>query len=252
MNEEKFLIVDDEEGIRRELAAYFNRYGVQTFEAGSTEEAKAVLLRERISLATVDVVMPGESGLELTRWIASETDVPVILLTSLDDVVDRVAGLEVGADDYLSKPFEPRELLARARAVLRRREKVISAINAATNNDNQEISEHTRERVKLGGWIFNKSLRLLSHPERNDIQLGYREFLLISVLQQCAGTVVGKEELINRVYEREWNPEDRNLDNLVARLRKKVEYDSSCPQNILTMRSKGFMFAESFITEVIE
>lgn len=251
MHDEKFLIVDDEEGIRRELAAYFNRYGVQTFEAENASQAKVILSEQRIDLATVDVVMPGESGLELTRWIAAETDVPVILLTSLDDVVDRVAGLEVGADDYLAKPFEPRELLARARAVLRRREKVIAAIGNVGSNSSNEMADHTKERLKLGGWTFNQKLRLLSHPQRDDIQLGYREFVLICVLQNSAGQVVGKEELINRVYEREWNPEDRNLDNLIARLRKKVEHDSSCPQNILTMRSKGFMFAESFITEVI-
>lgn len=227
------LVVDDEQLIREQLSALFEKYGFQCWLAASSSEAKQILQRERIDLATVDVIMRGENGIELTKWIKLNTATPVIMVTSLDDSIDTVVGLEVGADDYISKPFDPRVLLARVNAVIRR-----FALDAPSDNTVECL--------------------YLSHEERslknskNRILLNAREFDFIKLLIESKSRSVSREVLSRELFHKDWNPVDRAIDNFVARLRQKVELNPSIPQYILTVRQIGYMVPEGMIQPEIK
>jgi len=219
------LIVDDDEELLEELSLFLNNRGVNSISAKNAEEAKSILLRANISLLVCDVVMPGESGLELTQWAIKNQNIPVILLTSLDDIIDRVTGLEIGADDYVSKPFNPRELLARINAVLRR------FVRAESMVDGSEFSE---------GFTLNKADLLIS-PSGERYKLRNSEAKLLRVLINNQGTPVSRQQLYGDVLQRSWNPEDRSIDNIVVRLRCKLQLEQSSPSLIQTVRQKGYL-----------
>lgn len=216
------LVVDDEQLIRQQLNTLFEKYGFSCHQAGSAKEAKQILQQEKIHLATIDVVMPGENGIELTKWIKATIDIPVIMLTSLDDNIDTVVGLEIGADDYITKPFDPRVLLARVNAVIRR----------YTHQGNDEAPTdklflNTNERyLKSGG---------------NKIYLNTREYTFIKLLIDAGNTSVSRDRLSMELFHKEWNPVDRTIDNFVARLRQKIEVNPNTPQYIVTVRQIGYM-----------
>ena len=223
MKKDRYLIVDDDEVIRDSLVIYFEKYGIDCVSAANAAEARELLSSERYDLATVDVVMPGESGIELTKWIKAEfLHMPVILLTALDDAIDTVAGLEVGADDYVSKPFDFRVLLARAKAVLRRYERSMT-------------TEAVVEKP-----VFQVKSRLLQ-IDGTDYPLNASEFIFVEALLAAGGEPVSREILFGRIFERDWNPEDRAIDNMVARLRQKIEPAPETPKYIITVRHKGYM-----------
>jgi len=229
---DKYLIVDDDEVIRDSLVAYFEKYGIDCDSAANAAEARELLSSQRYDLATVDVVMPGESGIELTKWIKSEfSHIPVILLTALDDAIDTVAGLEVGADDYVSKPFDFRVLLARAKAVLRRYE-------------GDAGLESVVEKPVL--QIKNRLLQIGDA----DYRLNASEFVFVETLLAADGEPVSRQVLFGQVFERDWNPEDRAIDNMVARLRQKIESAPETPTYIITVRHKGYMMPQG-IFEVV-
>ena len=225
-----FLIVDDDDMIRDRLATFFDKYGVTTSQAASASEARGLLKDNQYDLVTLDVIMPGEGGLDLIKWIKSEYDVPVILLTSLDEAVDTVAGLEVGADDYVSKPFDPRVLLARAKAVIRRYEG-----KESPSLRKQSVGElHFGERVlKLDG---------------KDYALNSTEFELLKILVEANGEPVSREDFYTRMLGRDWHPEDRAIDNLVARLRQRLEKTPQTPKCIVTVRHKGYFIPEGMVS----
>jgi len=226
-----FLIVDDNDGIREELVSYLHRYGIKTIDVANAMAAREVLVQEPISLAIVDVVMPGESGFELTKWITGNLEIPVILLTSLDDVIDRVTGLEIGADDYVPKPFDPRELLARAKAVLRRQ------VNQTADPINRQIKNLCR---------LDQNERLVFSSGRIE-KLRPLEVKLLQILIANAGACVNRQQLFEAVLERDWNPEDRSIDNLIARLRKVMENDPANPEAIKTIRNKGYSISQGIV-----
>lgn len=216
------LIVDDDCDLREELETFLNRYGVKTVNAANAVEAKRILLKENVSLVIADIIMPGESGLALTTWIRKNKSVPIILLTALDDVVDRVAGLELGADDYIVKPFSPRELLARVKAVLRRSTD-IKRIDQVAHM--YELNMHD----ELTGTLIGK--KKLRPTEAN----------LLRVLVANEGSSVSRQQLYSEVLAKDWNPEDRRIDNIIARLRSFIEPDPTNPKVIHTIRHKGYL-----------
>ncbi len=223
------LVVDDEQLIRQQLSILFDKYGFFCFQASSAREAKQILQQERIDLATIDVLMPGENGIELTKWIKSTTDIPVIMLTSLDDNIDTVVGLEVGADDYIAKPFDPRILLARVNAVIRR----YTVTRPADESDTGKILLNSHQRyLKSGG---------------KKIFLNAREFEFIRLLIDADNTSVSREVISKAIFRKEWNPADRAIDNFVARLRQKIEVNPNTPQYIVTVRQVGYMIPEGKI-----
>lgn len=226
MNEDVFLIVDDNDELRQEVVSYLNRYGVATIDVSSAAAAREVLGSSFVSIVILDVIMPGETGLELTKWISQSLDVPVILLTSLDDVTDRVTGLEVGADDYIPKPFDQRELLARARSVLRRRK-------PRPGNNVGELEDGK-------SYVLCSYSATLTLPNGCSEKLKSQELKVLYFLSKHAGEVVTREMLYLHVYERPWNPADRAIDNIIAALRKILDTDSTKTSFIRTVRNKGY------------
>lgn len=222
------LVVDDETLIRQQLYTLFVKYGFACFQAASAKEARKILMQEKVDLATVDIVMPAENGIELTRWIRATVNVPVIMLTSLDDNIDTIVGLEIGADDYIAKPFDPRVLLARVNAVLRRS----NAITAST--------------TQSPGLYLNTIQRCLRSGSEN-IHLTNREFDFIKLLLEAENRSVSRDILSRELFNKEWNPTDRAIDNFVARLRQKIEATPNTPQYIVTVRQVGYMIPEGVI-----
>ncbi|MFK8018627.1 MAG: response regulator transcription factor [Pseudomonadales bacterium] len=233
MEQDIFLIVDDNDELRQEMVSYLNRYGVVSVDVDSAKAAREVLLSQPISIVILDVVMPGESGLDLTKWIVQNLGTPVILLTSLDDVTDRVTGLEVGADDYIPKPFDQRELLARARSVLRR-----------VTTDEADTAK-TAPSPSLSLCTVTSRLTL---PHGEQTKLKSQELKVLRFLSDNAGKVVTREMLYSHVYQRPWNPDDRAIDNIVVQLRKIIDCDDSTGDSrIKTVRNKGYFLDVGFI-----
>jgi DNA-binding response OmpR family regulator len=228
MMRKTILVVDDEPLIRQQLKTLFEKYGFCCYQAGSAEEAKRILQQEKIDLATIDVVMPGENGIELTKWIRASINIPVIMLTSLDDNIDTVVGLEIGADDYIAKPFDPRVLLARVNAVIRR------------------YSPQGSDDIQTDKLLLNTNDRCLRNGS-NKIYLNAREHQFIKLLLEANSTSVSRDTLSRELFQKEWNPMDRAIDNFVARLRQKIEINPNRPQYIVTVRQIGYMIPDGRI-----
>ncbi|EGG98769.1 two component transcriptional regulator2C winged helix family [gamma proteobacterium IMCC2047] len=219
------LVVDDDDDLRMELVSFLNGYGVKTESAENAQVARDIINSKKVMLVIADIVMPGESGLELTKWIITNKNIPVVLLTSLDDVIDKVIGLELGADDYIAKPFEPRELLARVRSVIRRSKSRIDI-----KQDDSAVVLYT---LYSDGQLF-KGSEQTSNLRESDANL-------LRVLFENEGSVVSREKLYANVLKKDWNPQDRSIDNMIVRLRNLIENDSSNPTIIRTIRQKGYL-----------
>ena len=230
MMAKKFLIVDDDEMILNRLSLFFEKHGIESAIASSASEAKDLITDNEYDLITVDVILPGESGIELTKWIKSTKNLPVVLLTSLDESIDIVLGLEIGADDYISKPFDPRVLLARINAVLRRYQET----------GNQESQKKN---------IFDASKRLLK-LEGIEYSLSSTEFDFVNILLSEKGRAVSREALYRKMFDKDWHPEDRAIDNIVTRLRKRIEESPQAPKYVVTVRNKGYLIPEGAINTV--
>jgi DNA-binding response OmpR family regulator len=187
------------------------------------------LERETVSLITLDLNLGKENGLDLAREIRKTCDIPIIMLTGKGDAIDRVVGLEVGADDYLAKPFELRELLARVRAVLRRAQPVASATASG-------------QRYMFADWIFDIDQRSLKRSGGEDQALTTAEFNLLEAFVKRPHRVLSRNDIMDLLKGHDWSPLDRSIDNLVARLRKKVERDPDRPTLIKTVRGVGYTF----------
>ncbi len=221
LTDKRVLIVDDDDDLREELVTFLNGYLVKTYDANSAKEARLIIQSKDVDLLVCDIIMPGESGLELTKWVIENKKTPVLFLSSLDDIVDRVTGLEIGADDYVTKPFDPRELLARLKSILRRCSKEQESSNAQklyTLNSYSEL-------INSSGVVQ---------------KLRPADARLLRLLVQHQGTAVNREELYSQVLDRDWTPHDRSIDNMIARLRSILEEDSADPKIILTARNTGY------------
>jgi two-component system, OmpR family, response regulator len=225
------LVVDDHREIRDLLARYLARCGLRVSVAESAAKARRALETSAIDLVVLDIMMPGEDGLSLCRQLRATTGVPVIMLTAMAEDTDRVIGLEIGADDYLVKPFNPRELLARIKAVLRR-----------ANSLPQQRSAPGAGTVRFERWQLNVGRRELTDEDGVGIPLSTSEFLLLCALLNHPKMVLSRDQLLDITRGRAANVFDRSIDNQVSRLRKKIETDPREPRLIKTVWGGGYMF----------
>jgi len=234
------LVVDDELRIRTMLRRYFVEEGFKVSDAGDGADMRAVLEREAIDLVLLDLMMPGEDGLSLTRYIRQRSEIPIIMLTGKGDLIDRVAGLETGADDYITKPFELREILARIRTVMRR---AGLRTAPATSVCGSASGENVSEVLVFEGWRLDLLRRELRRLNGELVPLTAGEFELLCVFVRHPNRVLNRDQVIDLVKGREWAAYDRGVDTQVMRLRKKVETDPSNPSLIKTVRGAGYVFA---------
>jgi len=224
------LLVDDEASLREPLAEYLARQGFVVTEAESAAAARSLLLDMVPDLVLLDIMMPGEDGLSLCRHLIEARGLPVILLTAKSEPTDRIIGLEIGADDYVVKPFEPRELVARIRSVLRRSQR--AAPPAA------ETAPYQFE-----GWTLDPLKHRLTDPEGAFVAVSTAEFRLLRAFLDHPRQVLDRDRLLDMVQGREAHMFDRAVDNQISRLRRKIELDSRNPQFIQTVRGGGYRFA---------
>ena len=218
----RLLLVEDELDIAEPLADYLTGQGFAVTHAPDAAEARGLIAAQGFDLVVTDVMMPGEDGLSLTRWIRANGDLPVIVLTARGEPMDKIVGLEMGADDYLAKPFEPRELLARARAVLRR-----------------SGGEGAASTYHFAGLVLHADERRLVGADGEDVALTGAEFALLRALLDAAPRVVSRDDLLNSTQARQAHAFDRAVDNQVSRLRRKIEADPADPQIVKTHRASG-------------
>jgi len=228
----KLLLVDDEASLREPLAEYLSRQGFAVTEAADASKARAVLLDTVPDLVLLDIMMPGEDGLSLCRHLIEAKKLPVIFLTAKGESTDRIVGLEIGADDYVVKPFEPRELVARIRSVLRR------ASKGAPAADSQSEAHY-----EFDGWQLDPLKRRLIDPEGTLVPISSAEFRLLVALLDHPGQVMDRDRLLDMVQGREAHLFDRAVDNQISRLRRKVEQDSREPKLIQTVWGGGYRLA---------
>ena len=230
--QDHILIVDDDAEIRTLLRDYLHKQGYRVRTAANGREMRAAMSPARPDLVILDLMLPGEDGLSLCRDLRAGSDLPVIMLTARGDEADRIVGLEMGADDYLPKPFSPRELLARVKSVLRR---------ARALPDNLKPDEATAFR--FAGWTLNIATRDLTSPTGVVVALSGTEFRLLRVLLDHPNRVLTRDQLVNFMMSRDASPFDRAIDVQVSRLRHRLEDDAREPLLIKTVRSQGYVFA---------
>ena len=224
----RILVVDDHADIRDPLAAFLRRHDLEVLTAADAAAARTLLRQHPIDLVVLDIMLPGEDGLSLCRHLAETSSTPVILLTAMASQDDRVAGLEIGADDYVTKPFDPRELVARIKGMLRRLGR------AATG-------WHGR-RYAFGDWTLDMARRELVDAGGEPVALSTSEFRLLGVLVERAGKVLSRDELLDLTRDGEVQNFDRSIDSQVSRLRKKLESDPRRPRLLKTSWGDGYVF----------
>ena len=228
----RILLVDDEPSLREPLAEYLGRQGFAVSEAESAAAARSRIAEQQPDLVLLDIMMPGEDGLSLCRHLVETRRLPVIFLTARTEATDRIVGLELGADDYVVKPFEPRELVARIRTVLRR------VARGPSEQDGAEDWHYLFE-----GWRLDPLKRRLIDPEGVSVPLSTAEFRLLRALLDHSRVVLDRDRLLDMVQGRTAHLFDRAVDNQVSRLRRKVEVDSRNPALIQTVRGGGYRLA---------
>jgi two-component system OmpR family response regulator len=225
------LVVDDHRDIRDLLARFLVKHGFRASVAETAAAARRTLQAADIDLIVLDIMMPGEDGLSLTRYVRETKGIPVILLTAMGEETDRIVGLEVGADDYVGKPFNPRELLARIKAVLRRAQTL------------PRPRERGQGRLRFDRWILDLGRRALIDERNVAVPLSGGEFRLLRVLVERPGMVLTRDQLLDLTRGRLAQPFDRSIDNQISRLRKKIERDPRTPQLIKTAWGDGYSFS---------
>lgn len=224
------LIVDDERDVREVLEEYFVAHGYAVIGVDSASAAKATAAGHAVDLALVDIHMPGEDGLSLARHLRERyATIAIVMLTSAATVVDRIVGLELGADDYIPKPFDPRELLARVKSVLRR----TSAMGRA---------DLGAARMRIGRCVLDLDAHRLTDEKGGDVAMSSLEFDLLKALAEHPNRALSRERILNLGRQRDWDPFDRSVDLRIMRLRKKIEPDPEHPRFIRTIRNEGYIF----------
>ncbi len=231
-DEPHILLVDDERDIRDPLAAYLSRNGMRVTKAENAAAARQMLSAYAIDLVLLDIMMPGEDGLSLTGHIRATTKLPIILLTARTEETDRIVGLELGADDYVSKPFSPRELLARIKAVLRR-----------VNENGGLVRAPDTDSYGFGPWVLKSGERELVDEDGVAIPLSTGEYNLLHALVTHPRRVLTREQLLDLSQGRELAAFERSIDNHISRLRKKIEENPSDPKLIKTVWGGGYTLA---------
>jgi two-component system, OmpR family, response regulator len=224
------LVVDDDHEIRTLLAEYLEKNGLRVSVARDGKEMHRVLERMRVDLVVLDILLPGDDGLTLCRALRANSQLPIIMLTARGDDVDRILGLELGADDYVPKPFKPRELLARITAVLRRTTHVL-----------REPLPADVRCYRFAGWRLDTTARALTDDSGNTVALSGAEFRLLAVLLAHAGQVLSRLQLMELLRGRDLDPFDRSIDQRVSRLRTILRDDARSPLIIKTVYGEGYV-----------
>lgn len=231
MNERAhLLIVDDDREIRSLLSQYLEKHEFRTTAVPDGREMRRVMERSRVDLVVLDLMLPGEDGLSICREVRTRSQVPIIMLTARGEDVDRIVGLELGADDYMPKPFNPRELLGRIKAVLRR-------ASHAPRDPNPE----TVRSFAFGGWRLDTTTRTLTDAVGKQVPLSGAEYRLLAVLLASANRVLTRAQLTELLRGREADPFDRSIDVRVSRLRQILGDDARAPQIIKTVYGEGYV-----------
>ncbi|MGY0616417.1 two-component system response regulator TorR [Vibrio sp. FJH11] len=228
------LVVEDDVVTRSKLAGYFQNEGYTVSEAGSSAEMRETLQAGDIDLIMLAINLPGEDGLMLTRELRSQSDIGIILVTARTDSIDKIVGLEMGADDYVTKPFELRELLVRVKNLLWR-------ISTAQNGS-KSCETNEQHIVRFGEWTFDIQRRALSRSGE-PVKLTKAEYELLVALSSYPNQVLSRERILNMISHRVDAPNDRTIDVLIRRMRAKMEYDPKNPQIFVTVHGEGYMFA---------
>jgi len=226
------LVVDDDREIRELLARFLERNRFRVTTARDGREARRAWPLGHYQLVVLDLMLPGEGGLEIARWLRQQGDVPIVMLTAMGEETDRIIGLELGADDYVSKPFNPRELLARIRAVLRR-----------TSERAEKRVEPSSKVVHFSGWTLEPARRRLLNPDNAEVALTGGEYDLLVALVERANRVLTRDMLLDLLRGRQAGPFDRAIDVAISRLRRKLEDDGRHAQLIKTVRGGGYVLA---------
>jgi len=227
------LVVDDDDGFRGIIGEYLSIEGYRVSTAHDGAAMRRVLAQSSVDLVLLDLVLPGENGLALARTLREQLKIGIIMLSGRGEAVDRIIGLEMGSDDYLPKPFEMRELLARVRSVLRRVRMPI-----------EDTAAPTPPRLRFAGWTLNLSSHELLSPSGEEVRLTAGEFDLLSVFIDNANKVLSRDRLLDLTRGRQTGPKDRAIDMQVGRLRRKLQ-DDNPPQLVKAVRGAGYIFASA-------
>ena len=230
------LVVEDDVVTRCKLVGYFQKEGYQVSEAEDGQQMRGILAEKQIDLIMLDVNLPGEDGLMLTRELRSQSTIGIILVTGRTDSIDKIVGLEMGADDYVTKPFELRELLVRVKNLLWR----ISLVNQIP--EDKELVDISGNTVYFGDWVFDIQRRALC-KDGEPVKLTKAEYELLVALTTHTNKVLSRERILSLISHRVDAPNDRTIDVLIRRLRSKMEYDPKNPQIFVTVHGEGYMFA---------
>ena len=226
------LIVDDDREIRELLARFLERNRFRVSTARDGREARRAWSNGHYQLVVLDLMLPGESGLDLARWMRTQGNVPIVMLTAMGDETDRIIGLELGADDYVPKPFNPRELMARMRAVMRR-----------TGERDERKPDGENRVLRFAGWTLEPLRRRLLNPDGAEVPLTGGEYELLVALLDRANRVLTRDMLLDLLRGRQAGPFDRAIDVAISRLRRKLEDDGRNAQVIKTVRGGGYVLA---------
>ena len=229
------IVVDDEPEIRSMLADYLGHSGFAVGMAEDGVELRRILEARSADLVILDLNMPGEDGLSLARWLRAHTQVGIVMLTAAGEMVDRIVGLEMGADDYIAKPVDMRELLARVRAVLRR----LPA--RAAEPAPGEAAPMTR-KIRFGGCRLDLDAHKLYDADGEEVPITSMEFDLLKAFALHPNRVLSRDQLLDLAHNKDWEPFDRSIDIRIARLRRKIETDPAKPQVVKTVRGAGYIF----------
>ena len=225
------LVVDDDPKVRLLLRRCFEGEGFRVSEAANGADAERIVGGDPPDLVTLDLALPDIDGLSVARDIRSRSDVPIIMVTGKGETIDRVVGLEIGADDYVAKPFHLREVLARVRAVLRRAE------------GRREEPGVEQDRLGFDGWVLDLRRRELTRPGGDPCPLTTAEFGLLEVFVTHPNRVLSRDQIMDLMKGQSWSPLDRSIDNLVAKLRRKLESEADSSELVKTVRGLGYLFA---------
>jgi DNA-binding response OmpR family regulator len=229
-NGSRILVVDDDADLRWMVEKYLSKHEFVVTLAEDGEQMRAVLEKQEFDLAILDINLPGEDGLSLARYLRDNYQIGIIMLSAAAEVFDRIVGLEMGADDYVTKPFEPRELLARVKSVLRR---VQGALEREAEPDS---------RIKFGEFTLDLEAHQMLDKDGAPVALTSMEFDLLKAFAENPNRVLDRDQLLSLSHNRDWDPFDRSIDIRITRLRRKIEVEPSRPQIIKTVRGAGYIF----------